>query len=199
MMQDILDQIETRKALLQEANKRINETELTPEQWSRLYGVRSLISKLDGKITGLEDSLVKCCACLDYYTNVLQDIKSKPFNKLEHFIDPLDENERIQSMKSLIGGFNTIDDVKAWRQELIQSQSAAMEEITSISDVSDSISEWAESSFVNIDYVEGLIRGLTLSQDKRINVGLISWETIIGIYLGLSKYYLNRYKLLRRK
>ena len=104
----------------------------------------------------------------------------------------------MQYLKSLIGGFNTIDDIKNWKEEIISNESNIIKGITGIEEISNSIEEWGESFFIPMDYVEGLLKGLLLAQDKRINMGIISWETIMSIYLGLNKYYIKRYKKITK-
>lgn len=199
MLLDIIDEIERKKLILEKASNRLNNMELSQEDWDAINNIRSVVHKLEAKITNLEDSLVKTCTCLDYYSQILKDIENKSLSKLQKYeTDPINNNEKMQYLKSLIGGFNTIDDIKNWKEEIISNESNIIKGITGIEEISNSIEEWGESFFIPMDYVEGLLKGLLLAQDKRINMGVISWETIMSIYLGLNKYYIKRYKKITK-
>lgn len=199
MMLDIIDEIERNKLTLEGASNRLKDMQLSQEDWETINHIRDMVNKLEEKITKLEDCLVKSCTCLDYYSKVLKDIETKSLNKLQKYnADPINSDEKMQYLKSLIGGFNTIEDIKSWKEEIISNESNVIKEIIGIEGMSESIEEWGESFFIPMDYIEGLLKGLLLAQDKRINMGIISWETIMGIYLGLSKYYIKRYKKIRR-
>lgn len=200
MILDIIDEIERNKLLLEGASNRLKDMELSQEDWETINHIRDMVNKLEEKVTKLEDCLVKSCTCLDYYSKVLKDIETKSLNRLQKYKpDPINNDEKMQYLKSLIGGFNTVEDVKSWKDEIISNESNVIKEIIGVDDVSNSIEEWGESFFIPMDYIEGLLKGLLLAQDKRINMGVISWETIMSIYLGLSKYYIKRYKKIRRK
>lgn len=200
MMTDILYELEVSESSLNEALIRIDNIELSQEEWNKLEEVKSLLAKLESKLIKLQDILSKTSACFDYYSKYIDVIKSEPINTLHTLpSDPLDSNEKMQYLKSLIGGFNTLEDIKVWREEVLINQSEALEEIVSIENISQTVEDWAGIFFIPLDYIEGLLKGLTLAQDKRIISGEISWETIMGIYLGLSKYYLSRYQCVRRK
>lgn len=199
MLLDIIDEIERKKLILEKASNRLNNMELSQEDWDAINNIRSVVHKLEARITNLEDSLVKTCTCLDYYSQILKDIENKSLSKLQKYeTDPINNDEKMQYLKSLIGGFNTIDDIKNWKEEIISNESNIIKGITGIEEISNSIEEWGESFFIPMDYVEGLLKGLLLAQDKRINMGVISWETIMSIYLGLNKYYIKRYKKITK-
>lgn len=199
MLLDIIDEIERKKLILEKASNRLNNMELSQEDWDAINNIRSVVHKLEARITNLEDSLVKTCTCLDYYSQILKDIENKSLSKLQKCeTDPINNDEKMQYLKSLIGGFNTIDDIKNWKEEIISNESNIIKGITGIEEISNSIEEWGESFFIPMDYVEGLLKGLLLAQDKRINMGVISWETIMSIYLGLNKYYIKRYKKITK-
>jgi hypothetical protein len=199
MLLDIIDEIERKKLILEKASNRLNDMELCQEDWDAINNIRSVVHKLEARITNLEDSLVKTCTCLNYYNQTLKDIENKSLNKLQNYdTDPINNDGKMQYLKSLIGGFNTIDDIKNWKEEIISNESNIIKGITGIEEISNSIEEWGESFFIPMDYVEGLLKGLLLAQDKRINMGIISWETIMSIYLGLNKYYIKRYKKITK-
>lgn len=199
MLLDIIDEIERKKLILEKASNRLNNMELSQEDWDAINNIRSVVHKLEARITNLEDSLVKTCTCLNYYSQTLKDIENKSLSKLQKCeTDPINNDEKMQYLKSLIGGFNTIDDIKNWKEEIISNESNIIKGITGIEEISNSIEEWGESFFIPMDYVEGLLKGLLLAQDKRINMGVISWETIMSIYLGLNKYYIKRYKKITK-
>jgi hypothetical protein len=199
MLLDIIDEIERKKLILEKASNRLNDMELCQEDWDAINNIRSVVHKLEARITNLEDSLVKTCTCLNYYSQTLKDIENKSLNKLQNYdTDPINNDGKMQYLKSLIGGFNTIDDIKNWKEEIISNESNIIKGITGIEEISNSIEEWGESFFIPMDYVEGLLKGLLLAQDKRINMGIISWETIMSIYLGLNKYYIKRYKKITK-
>lgn len=200
MISDILYELESSELSLNRAITRINNIELSQEEWNQLKGVKTILTKLESRLIKLQDTLAKISACLAYYSKYINAIKSEPIDSLYTLpIDPLDGDEKMQYLKSLIGGFNTLEDVKIWREEVLINQSETLEELVSIESISQAIEDWGSSFFMSLDYIEGLLKGLTLAQDKRVITGEISWETIMGIYLGLSKYYVNRYQCIKRK